>query len=358
MLGRALTGLWVLTFVVGCGGESDAELYGSGGANSGGAAGSVSTGGSAGSAGSDGDGGSAGAAGQPATGGAAGTAGAAGGGGAPGCGLPPVAAGTEERTITSGGSERKVRVHVPASYDASKSVPLVMMFHGYTETAEQFETISQMTPVSDAQGFIVAYGQGIQNSWNAGKCCGTASAQKVLDVQFASDIIDTLAGVLCIDQKRVYAAGFSNGGMLSNRLACDLSNRIAAFAPVAGPLAMDGCNPTRFMPMIEFHGTGDFVVPYNGGGLGGAVSVPENFAFWSKNAACTDKNPAQVYDNGDTQCVEASQCQGGAAVRLCTVNNGGHQWPGGKSAGPTGKLTQDINASEEMVKFFLAHPLP
>ena len=225
-------------------------------------------------------------------------------------------------------------------------------------TAEQFETISQMTPVSDAQGFIVAYGQGIQNSWNAGKCCGTASAQKVLDVQFASDIIDTLAGVLCIDQKRVYAAGFSNGGMLSNRLACDLSNRIAAFAPVAGPLAMDGCNPTRFMPMIEFHGTGDFVVPYNGGGLGGAVSVPENFAFWSKNAACTDKNPAQVYDNGDTQCVEASQCQGGAAVRLCTVNNGGHQWPGGKSAGPTGKLTQDINASEEMLKFFLAHPLP
>jgi polyhydroxybutyrate depolymerase len=269
-----------------------------------------------------------------------------------------VAPGTSERTIKTSGTERSARVHVPASYDATKNVPLVMVFHGYTESAEQIENISQMTPVSDAQGFIVVYAQGISNSWNAGKCCGTASAQKVPDVQFVSDLMDALSSELCIDQKRIYAAGFSNGAMLSNRLACELSNRIAAFAPVSGPLAMDGCAPTRFMPMIEFHGTGDFVVPYNGNGLGGALSVQDNFTFWSKNAACTDSQPAEVYNKGDTTCVEASQCQGGAAVRLCTVQNGGHQWPGGKSAGPAGKLTQDISASEEMVKFFLAHPMP
>jgi polyhydroxybutyrate depolymerase len=350
MVRHAGCGLLALAVLTACGGSSEDELSKPA---SGGAAGSGAAAGQGGAGGAT-SGGSGGAAGSSVTGGAAGTTSS---GGAPGCGLPAVAPGTTERTVVSSGKDRKVRVHVPPGYDATSDVPLVMVFHGYTETAQQIENISQMTPVSDAHGFVVTYAQGISNSWNAGKCCGTASATQVPDVQFVSDLIDAVSTDLCIDQKRVYAAGFSNGGMLSNRLACELSNRIAAFAPVSGPLAMDGCKPTRFMPMIEFHGTGDFVVPYNGGGIGGALSAPDNFDFWRTNAACTDA-PAEVYKNGDTTCVESSQCQGGTAVRLCTVQNGGHQWPGGQSAGPAGKLTQDIDASEEMAKFFLAHPLP
>jgi len=350
MVRPAASALFVVAMLSGCGGNSESEPSKS---STGGAAGSGGAAGQSGAAGSA-SGGSSGAAGSTATGGTAGTPSS---GGAPSCGLPAVAPGTTERTVSSSGMDRKVRVHVPPSYDASANVPLVMVFHGYTETAQQIENISQMTPVSDAHGFVVTYAQGISNGWNAGKCCGTAATTQVPDVQFVSDLMDALSTDLCIDEKRVYAAGFSNGGMLSNRLACELSNRIAAFAPVSGPLAMDGCKPTRFMPMIEFHGTGDFIVPYDGGGLSNAISAPDNFDFWRTNAACTDA-PAEVYKNGDTTCMESSQCQGGAAVRLCTVQNGGHQWPGGKSAGPAGKLTQDIDASEEMVKFFLAHPLP
>jgi polyhydroxybutyrate depolymerase len=146
--------------------------------------------------------------------------------------------------------------------------------------------------------------------------------------------------------------------MFSQRLACELSRRIAAIGPVAGPLAIDGCVPSRPVPLIEFHGTSDFVVPYNGGGLGGAESVPDTIAFWTQHDACTDAQPAKVYENGDSSCVEHRSCAGGSAVRLCTVDGGGHQWPGGTSAGPAGKLTEDIDASEEMAQFFAAHPMP
>jgi polyhydroxybutyrate depolymerase len=172
------------------------------------------------------------------------------------------------------------------------------------------------------------------------------------------DMLDELEKLYCVDTKRVYAAGFSNGGMLSQRLGCELSNRIAAIGPVAGPLAFDSCTPSRPVPVIEFHGTSDFVVFYNGGSLSGAKSVDETIAFWVANNTCTDSQPQSVYSNGDSSCVEYQSCAASAAVRLCTVDGGGHQWPGGTSAGPAGKLTQDIEASEEMFTFFSAHPLP
>jgi polyhydroxybutyrate depolymerase len=230
--------------------------------------------------------------------------------------------------------------------------------HGYTETAEQIEQISQMSVSSDAHGFLAVYPQGISTSWNAGDCCGTSASLDRPDVQFVSDLLDEVEKHYCIDQKRVYAAGFSNGAMLSQRLACELSNRIAAIGPVAGPLAIDPCTPARPVPVIEFHGTSDFVVPYNGGGLSGTKSVDDTIAFWTANNKCTDPQPQSVYSNGDSSCVEYQSCAANTAVRLCTVDGGGHQWPGGNSAGPAGKLTQDIDASEEMFTFFTAHPLP
>ena len=314
-------------------------------------------GGQSGSAGASGGGGSSG-----------GSAGSSGSGAAPNdaasdvtssCGLSQVPPGTSTFEVSSSGEQRTARLIVPASYDASKHVPLVIVMHGYTQTAEAIENISEMTPLAEQHGFVLVYPQGIGNSWNAGKCCGSASSSARPDVAFISDLIDALSKELCIDPKRIYAAGFSNGGMLSNRLACELSDRIAAFAPVAGPRAIDACAPTRPMPMIEFHGTNDFVVPYNGNGLGGAVSVADNVNSWKTNAGCTDASPTEVYQNGDSTCVEYSQCAAGSKVRLCTVDGGGHQWPGGQSAGAiAGKLTQDIDASAQMVDFFFAHSLP
>jgi polyhydroxybutyrate depolymerase len=276
----------------------------------------------------------------------------------PGCGTTRPDATKVAHEIQSSGQARKFFVHVPPGYDANTPAMVVLVFHGYLETAEQIDSISEMSQSSDRHGFLAVYPQGISNAWNAGRCCGTAASSQRPDVQFVADLLDELEASYCVDRKRIYAAGFSNGGMLSQRLACELSQRIAAIGPVAGPLAIEGCAPSRPVPVIEFHGTSDWVVPYNGGGFARVQSVPDTIAFWAQADACTDAQPTVVYDNGDSSCVEHRECAAGSAVRLCTVDGGGHQWPGGTSSGSPGKLTQDIDASEQMVEFFTAHPMP
>jgi polyhydroxybutyrate depolymerase len=258
----------------------------------------------------------------------------------------------------AGGKTREYRVHVPPGYSPDQATMLVLDFHGYLESNDDIAKISKMDPVSDAHGFIAVYPQGVSNSWNAGSCCGSASSGGVDDVAFVSALLDALEAEYCIDKKRTFSVGFSNGGMLSHKLACELSDRIAAIGPVAGTMAIETCSPSRPVPVIHFHGTSDFVVPYNGGGAAGADSVKDTIAGWVLRNGCKDVEPSVVFQNGDSTCEEYQQCDDGAAVRLCTVDGGGHQWPGGESAsGFAGKLTKDIVASEEMIKFFAEHPM-
>jgi polyhydroxybutyrate depolymerase len=258
----------------------------------------------------------------------------------------------------AGGKTREYRVHVPPGYAPDQATMLVLDFHGYLESNDDIAKISKMDPVSDAHGFIAVYPQGVSNSWNAGSCCGSASSSDLDDVGFVAALLDALEAAYCVDKKRVFSVGFSNGGMLSHRLACELSDRIAAIGPVAGTMAVEACNPTRPVPVIHFHGTSDFVVPYNGGGASQADSVADTIAGWVERNGCKDVEPAVVYQKGDSTCEEYQQCNEGASVRLCTVDGGGHQWPGGESAsGFAGKLTKDIVASEEMFTFFAAHPM-
>jgi polyhydroxybutyrate depolymerase len=303
---------------------------------------------------------SSGSGGTTATGGAggAGQGGAGQGGGQAGCEGLDGTPGDYAHTIASSGEMREFRVHVPPGYDPGAPTMTVLVFHGYTETSEQIEAISEMTPVSDARGFLAVYPQGLSNSWNAGSCCGSSSSQGVDDVQFVRDMLDALAVDYCVDPKRVFSAGFSNGGMLSHRLACELSDRIAAIGPVAGTMAIDGCAPARAVPVLHVHGTADFVVPYDGGGLSGADSVDDTIAGWVARNGCTDAQPSVVYQNGDATCEEHSQCDAQAAVQRCTIDGGGHQWPGGTSAGPAGELSMDLESSEAMEAFFEAHPMP
>lgn len=351
-LWAAIAGIGVGAGLAACGGSDEVD-FDEPAQDAGDAASNDGSGGASGAGGGAGQAGSAGTGGAPADAGIDATPDAAAS-----CNLPTITSGKHEHQIQSSGQTRDFFVHVPPSYDPTQATMVVLVLHGYTETAAQIEQISQMSEVSDQHGFLAVYPQGISTAWNAGKCCGSASALNRPDVQFISDLLDELGKSYCVDPKRVYAAGFSNGGMLSQRLACELSHRIAAIGPVAGPIAIDGCMPTRAVPVIEFHGTGDLIVPYNGGGLGGADSIQDTIAFWAQHDGCTDAQPAQVYSNGDSSCVEYQSCAQGSAVRLCTVDGGGHQWPGGTSAGPAGKLTQDIEASEEMYQFFVAHPLP
>jgi polyhydroxybutyrate depolymerase len=280
--------------------------------------------------------------------------------GATSCAGKAALSGDLDWTIKSGAKDRKVHVHVPTKYDATKPTPVVLNFHGYTSDGLEQAAYTGMTRKADEAGFIAVHGEGIgqQQSWNAGACCGDAAAQKVDDVALVSAIIDELQAKLCVDAKRVFATGMSNGGFLSHRLACELSNRIAAIAPVAGVLGVPTCTPSRAVSVMHFHGTSDLLVPYDGIDDTDRKfpSVPATRDGWAKRDGCTDA-PRTTFENGDVKCTTQDQCTSGAEVTLCTVDGGGHTWPGAIPVGVS-KTTQSIRATDAMWEFFQKHPMP
>jgi polyhydroxybutyrate depolymerase len=210
-----------------------------------------------------------------------------------------------------------------------------------------------MNDDSDARGFVAVYpqGTGLAPSWNAGACCGAAASSNTDDVQFASDLIDELERRLCVDPARVFSTGMSNGGFLSHRLGCELADRIAAIGPVAGVMGIDACDPARPIPVIHFHGTSDTVVPYTGSTALGFRSVADTIDGWAERNGCTgDLEP--LSENGDSRCEQVAGCPAGAEVILCTVEAGGHTWPGGTPVPLLGKTTADLDANETMWQLF------
>jgi polyhydroxybutyrate depolymerase len=251
-----------------------------------------------------------------------------------------------------------VKVHVPASYDPTQRTPVVINLHGWSSNGLDQARISHMIAKSDASGFIAVHPEGHDSpqGWNAGICCGTAATSGVDDTAFISAVIDALAAKLCTDPARVFAAGLSNGGFMSHRLGCELADKIAAFTAVAGVLGITSCDPSRPVPVLHIHGTADPLIPYNGGGVNGSLSVADTIAFWATHNHCTT-GPTQVFQQGDATCVVNSGCDQGADVELCTIQNGGHQWPGGEDIF-LGTLSHDLIATDAMWTFFQAHPRP
>lgn len=267
-----------------------------------------------------------------------------------------------DRTLTleHDGRERTYHVHVPPSYDPTAPTPLVLNFHGYTSNANQQELLSGAHDAADAAGFIVVHPEGIgaRQSWNAGGvCCGTAAAEQVDDVGFVDAMLDALAAELCVDPARVYSTGMSNGGFLSHRLACELSDRIAAIAPVAGVIAVTECEPERPVPVLHFHGTLDTVVPYDGHEQNNFPSVAETMSAWAERNGC-DAEPTETLAEGMTRCETWSGCDAGAEVVLCTTEGAGHTWPGGFPVPSLGHTTNDISATDAAWEFFTRHPHP
>ncbi len=277
-------------------------------------------------------------------------------------------AGSHDENVTSGGLARVAHLHVPSSYDPTTGTMLVLAFHGFFETGLEQEVQARIDSSSDAHGYIVAYPEGIANSWNAGDCCGDSWTNSVDDVQFTRDLLGAIAADYCIDPKRIFAAGFSNGGFFSHRLGCEMSDVFGAIAPVAGVLGIDPstCKPKRAIPVLDFHGTGDPIVPYNGGtpiiplNIAGVLdfrSVSDTLAFWVNSNGCLAPE-VTIFQNGDATCMQWGLCKGGADVVHCVIDNGGHQWPGGVALPVVGKCSTDISATDTMYDFFVAHPLP
>jgi polyhydroxybutyrate depolymerase len=255
--------------------------------------------------------------------------------------------------------ERSYELHVPSGYDPSTPAPLVMNFHGRTtstlgKAAPLQQAVSGLYDKGDAEGFFVINPQGITDSdgyqtWNAGVCCAEDKTRD--DVGFADAIIDEVEAEFCLDTARVYATGLSNGGFMSHRLACERADRYAAVAPVAAFNGMSSCQPSRAPSLISFHGTSDPLVPF--------ASAKSSNDEWVTRLGC-DPTPTETFNNGDSHCDTWSGCNDGAEIVFCTVEDGGHTWPGGMdlSSFGFGKTTQDLSASNALWDVFKRHALP
>ena len=186
-------------------------------------------------------------------------------------------------TVDVGGRERTFIVHVPRSYDARTPTPLVFNFHGFTMNPKLEDWLTDMAAKSDAAGFVLVYpkGTGSPSSFNAGVCCGDASRDHVDDVAFTRKMLDQLEADLCVDSRRVYATGMSNGGFMAHRLACEMSDRIAAVRSGGRRQRRRDLHALRaHVPVLDFHGTSDPTVPY-GDVKKGWLSVQASTDAWA-----------------------------------------------------------------------------
>ena len=276
----------------------------------------------------------------------------------------------QTRTLAMGNSKRTYFVHTPTGYDPVKPIPVVLALHGATMNGPMMAWFSGLNKKSDEAGFIAVYpnGTGLYSSltWNGGNCCGSAMRRNVDDVAFIKALLDDLAKDFQIDMQRVYATGMSNGAIMVYRLASDLSDRIAAIAPVAGTMATEKCEPKHPVPVIHFHGTEDEYVPFLGGkgkrtppGMD-FRSVDHSIQTWVKLNGCDPKPTVDVLskDGDDLKVTRTTYTTGkdGAEVVLVVIENGGHTWPGMKVATAIlGESALNISANDLMWEFFQKH---
>jgi polyhydroxybutyrate depolymerase len=262
---------------------------------------------------------------------------------------------------------RTYLLHVPSSYQAQSSEALVLNFHGHGGNAIQQEHRTGMSLLADQQGFIVVYPQGVVGpDGRAGWDTGATERPQVNDVLFVSDLLNHLQSVLCIDPLRIYATGFSNGGGMTNVLACTLAGRLAAFAPVSGsyPPYPGGCHPVRPVPLLEFHGTADRVVPYNGSQSRQYSPILAWLQGWATCDGCT-MGPTIFYTHVNVTGLEWTHCRGNATVVHFRIQGEGHRWPSvsfnvsfNEPGGTTGTPVKALSASALIWSFFQQHPLP
>ena len=258
--------------------------------------------------------------------------------------------GDKEWTISSAGGTRRFLVHVPPSNSSGSLRPLVFNFHGALGNAELGRANTRLDAVANSKGFIVVYPNGYKTTWNGGACCGGAVGDNINDVQFVRDMLDkVLIPQYCVDARRVYATGFSNGGYLSHRLACELSDRIAAISAVGGVNGMPTCKPSRPISILQTHGTADSIINYN--------LAPPTIQAWVARNGCTGSS-RETFRNGNAHCDTWSTCQGGSSVQLCTVDGMGHRWPGSTQSEGLGSSSSDIDISNFGIDFLLKYSLP
>lgn len=278
-----------------------------------------------------------------------------------GCGTDPGQAPGSSvlRTLTSDSRERTVQLHLPDGYRSDRAWPVVLVFHGRGNTGAGTEAFSGL----DALPAIVAYGNGVIGTGDGDRQAWEGapySAPGVDDLAYTNDLLDTLEADLCVDTRRVYATGKSNGAGFAGILACELSDRIAAIAPVAAAFYGTGhptCAPERPVPVIEFHGTADATIPYGGDADRGLPAIRDWVDTWTgRNGCATGPDVEATAD--DVTTYRWTDCAAGAEVTHVAVLGGGHTWPGEDSYSGGGYATHSIEAHEVMWEFLRDERLP
>lgn len=232
--------------------------------------------------------------------------------------------GVRYETMIVGNKYRDYRVFQPPTLDVTKPVPLVVVLHGSPLDASAFEAVIHFQAEASAAGFLAAYPDGCDEDWN--------QDHQSYDVVFVGTMLDRLESEFQIDRSRVYVVGASAGAFMAYRLGCDMADRIAAVASVAGSMWWDDCQPARPISILEMHGTTDANVPYDGGGSSyHGQTVPSVMSVVQRWAAL-DACPGQpvVTQSGITKTSSWKGCGGGTAVRLDTIIGGHHTWFGSK----------------------------
>lgn len=271
------------------------------------------------------------------------------------------------------GLRRTYRVYVPPSYDGAEPAPLVLALHGGRGTGEKMERNTGFDPLADREGFIVVYPDGINHHWNDGRADRRhEDVRDVDDVGFISALIDHLIEGYEVDPKRVYVTGVSNGGILARRLGAELSEKIAAIAPVAAAIPVSGNTKEPLAPrsgeqepvsVAMINGIEDRLVRWEGGYVlgergGETLPAPETAGRWARTNACAPEPrveylPDRVPDDGiRTRRETYAGCAQGNEVVLYALEGGGHGWPASKLVRNS---EHEIEATEVVWAFFEEH---
>ncbi len=282
--------------------------------------------------------------------------------------------GTHMHTFEVQDDDRTYLLHVPSVRPRNRLAiavpyPLVIVLHGSGANGETVREQSGMDHLSDSLHFLAAYPNGsklifgLGSDWNAGRCCGNAARSRIDDIAFVRGVVADIAKRLPVDTRRIYIAGFSDGGRMAYHIGCDASTVVAAIGVVSGSLVDDSCTPTRPVPLIAFHGTSDTEVPYADSAsatpprppLAASSGLPPSVRYWSVMNQCQ-----RLAIRRESPHVTRAQFGGcsGAEVLFFSIDSGQHAWPGGAKDGRDGfEPTAEVHASDSMVSFFYRHRL-
>lgn len=284
-------------------------------------------------------------------------------------------------SMVHGNIRRTFNIYLPAQNNTAEK-PLVIVLHGRGANGESMELLTRngFNKLSDREGFLVVYPDGVGMTWNDGrkdqKTKDRAHLENIDDVGFISALIDFMINNYGASREKVFVTGLSNGAIMAYRLGCELPERLSAIAPVDGNIPRtfcEECRPGKPLSVMAINNTDDPLVPFEGGviqsglarlDLGKVISTAESIKFWVKRNNCSSVPVEEEVSPGDApgrlRVTKESYHDGmeGTGVVLITIHGGGHTWPGGVQYMPEriiGKTCRNYNATEEIWSFFRQH---